>query len=118
DAVENYLLTTTNNVAFYAPQPYYRTLVRRLIPLEIQEYYWEHCYSFINGVENYLLDCPKGAGDDFISKTVENIVSNSEIKPSLTGWTSHIIDATVLGGQNIDAMLAISLIDVELGHRQ
>jgi hypothetical protein len=108
NAVENYLLTTTNKVEYYASLPYYRTLVRRLIPLEIQEYYWEHCYSFVNGVENYLLNCPKGAGDDFISKTVESTVSNSEIKPSLTRWSSHIIDApSSLGGQKIGAKLVI-----------
>jgi len=119
DAVEKYLLTTKANVDYYAVLPYYRTLVRRLIPLEIQEYYNEHCYSALNGLEYYVLDCPKGVADDLTSQTVENIVGNSEIKPTLTGWTSTIISAPKdLGDQNIAAQLAISIIDVELEHRQ
>ncbi len=119
NAVEKYLLTTKANVDYYAVLPYYRTLVRRLIPLEIQEYYNEHCYSALNGLEYYVLDCPRGIAEELSSQTVENIVANSEIKPTLTGWASHIIDApTSLGDQNITAQLAISLIDVELEHRQ
>ena len=119
DAVEAYLLTTNSNVEYYAPLPYYRTLVRRLIPLEIQEYYNKHCYSALNGLEYYVLDCPKGLADDLTPQTVENIVANSEIKPTLTGWASRIISAPKsLGDQNISAQLAISLIDVELVHRQ
>ncbi|MFT5520259.1 MAG: hypothetical protein ACI9IA_000849 [Enterobacterales bacterium] len=115
DAVESYLLTVESNVMFYAPLPYYRSLVRRLIPLEIQEYYSEHCYHTVNGLESYNLDCPKGVADELTSQTVKNVVSNSEVIPHLTEWTSSIISApTTLGDQNITAQLAISLIDVEL----
>jgi hypothetical protein len=121
DAVENYLLTTTTNVEYYAVLPFYRTLVRRLIPLEIQEYYWEHCYSTLNGLETYIMDCPKSEviADDFTTQAVKSIVGNTEIKPTLTGWTSYIIAApTSLGDQNTVAKLAISLIDAELQDRQ
>ena len=119
DAVENYLLTTKSNVDYYAVLPLYRTLVRRLIPIELYEYYNEHCYSALNGLEYYVLDCPKGIADDLTSQAVENIVAHSEIKPTLTGWITHIIGAPLsLGDQNIAAQLAISLIDVELEQRQ
>jgi hypothetical protein len=98
DALEAYLLTVESNVEYYVLLPYYRSLVRRLIPLEIQEYYWEHCYHTLNGLESYNLDCPKGVADAFTSQTVENVVSNSEIIPHLTQWTSSIISApTTLG---------------------
>jgi len=119
DAVEAYLSTTRSNVEFYAVLPYYRSLVRRLIPLEIQEYYWEHCYSAVNGLEYYKRDCLMAVADDFTSQIVENIVGNIEIKPHLTEWTSSIISTpSSLGDQNIAAQLAISLIDAELDHRQ
>lgn len=119
DAVEAYLSTTRSNVEFYAVLPYYRSLVRRLVPLEVQEHYWEHCYSAVNGLELYKMDCPMDISTDFISQTVENIVGNEEIKPHLTEWTSSIIGApSSLGDQNIAAQLAISLIDAELDHRQ
>lgn len=121
DAVEKYLLTTKSNVEYYAVLPYYRTLVRRLIPIEIQDYYWENCYSALNGLEHYILDCPKGkaATDDYSSQTVKNIADNSEIKPTLTGWVSYISGSpSSLGDQNTGAQLAISLIDAELQDRQ
>ena len=90
NAVESYLLTTRSNVEYYSVLPYYRSLVRRLIPLDIQSYYWEHCYSAVNGLEFYKLDCPKFGADDFTSQLVENIVGNMEIEPHLTEWTSAI----------------------------
>ena len=119
DAVEAYLITSRTNVEYYAVLPYYRSLIRRLIPLEIQEYYWEHCYSALNGLEYYILDCPKGAADELIFQTIEKVVNNSEIKPHLTEWTSAIVGVPkALGDQNNAAKLAISLIDVELKDRQ
>ena len=119
DAVEAYLVITNSNVEFYAVLPYYRSLVRRLIPLEIQRYYWENCYSAVNGLEYYKLDCLKFDDDDLTSQIVENIVGNIETQPHLTEWTSAIFPTHGgLGDQNIAAQLAISLIDEELDHRQ
>ena len=119
DALEAYLATTTSNVEYYAGLPYYRSLVRQLIPLEIQRYYWENCYSAANGLEYYDLDCQKFDDDALTSQIVQDIVANIEIKPHLTEWASAIIDAPAsLGDQNIAAQMAISLIDKELGHRQ
>lgn len=120
DVVEAYLLITSTNVEYYAELPYYRSLVRRLIPLEIQEHYWEHCYSAVDGLEYYKLDCAKTGSDGLNSQIVENIIGNIEIQPHLTEWTSSIASTPTswLGEQNSTAQLAISLIDEELDHRQ
>jgi hypothetical protein len=120
DAVEAYLLITSTNVEYYDRLPFYRSLVRRLIPLEIQTYYWEHCYSGTNGLEYYDLDCPKPGPVDLSSQIVEDILGNVEIKPHLTEWTGSITGTpdAWLGEQNSAAQLAISLIDEELSHRQ
>lgn len=119
EAVETYLQESRVNSEFYERLPYYRSLVRRLIPLEIQEYYWEHCYSSKNDIEVYKLDCPKAIADGLTFQTVEDIVSNSEIKTHLTEWIGGLMDTPKsLGRQKNAALHAITVIDADLEHRQ
>jgi len=120
NAVEAYLLTTRTNVTYYARVPLYRSEIRQLLPLEIQERYWERCYSSKNGLEYYDLDCTEGTLDkELLVQAVSNILSNSKIKPYLTFWTSTIVSTPQdLEDQNIEARKAISLIDAELKNRQ
>jgi len=119
DALEVYSLESKMNAEFFAVLPYYRSIVRQLIPLEIQEYYWDHCYLQVDGAEIYETDCPSGPGDDLVSNTVDAIVQHPDIKPHLTEWAGAIISAPEsLGSQNSTALRAIRKIEEELERRQ
>ena len=53
DAVEAYLSQIDAGVNANGILPYYRELIRQLIPSEVQAFYWENCYSLSKGVESY-----------------------------------------------------------------
>ena len=83
DAVEGYLaqnatLSVTNIL------PAYRSRVRQLIPFDVQEYYWEHCYVLADGAETYVLDCPKGISDEAAARAVARIADTPDIELLLT----------------------------------
>ena len=119
DAVEAYLAQNTNNADTFVILPEYRSLVRQLIDIDSQEFYWTHCWSFIDGIEKYILECPKGISDEQAHIIVERILSNSNIKPQLTEWVGAIVSLpATLGDQNIAAKKAIDLINQELERRK
>jgi len=86
--------------------------------IEVQQYYWENCYSFVGGIESYLLNCPNGISNENSSKVVETIIHQLDLKPHLTEWASTIVSIpSNFETQNADAQLTITLIDAELEHR-
>jgi len=118
DAFEAYLAQNAGAIPVFRIFPRYRDIVRQLVPLKVQEYYWLNCYSIVDGVEAYDLNCSKGVADDMAFNTVEAIAKHPEIKPSLTQWISGLVMLpTSLGSQNASAELAIEAIDAELDRR-
>ncbi|NNL89391.1 MAG: hypothetical protein HKP25_09995 [Marinicaulis sp.] len=118
DAVEFYLAQNANLEAPNRELPIYRSLVRQLIPLSVQEYYWQMCWDLTGGVETYVLDCPKGVTDDVAARTVDEIISDRKIKRHLTEWIGYIWTMPDdLSEQNAAAELAIAAIDAELERR-
>jgi len=118
DAVEAYRIQNLNNVSAFETTPLYRSLVRQLIDIEPQEYYWANCWSLVNGIEVYILDCPEGMSVDGAKQLVSEIVNNQNIKPHLTQWIGSIVSLPdTLGNQNNAAQKAIDLIDEELEGR-
>lgn len=119
DAVEFYLAQNANLEVPNRELPIYRSLVRQLIPLSVQEYYWETCWDLTGGVETYVLDCPKGVADDVAARTVDKIINDREIERHLTEWIGYIWTMPDdLGEQNAAAELAIAAIDDELERRR
>lgn len=118
DALEAYTAQNKNNTDAVAERPVYRSLVRQLINVKAQEFYWEHCWSFVDGIEKYILDCPKGLTPKEAKLIVELIVNNSNLKPHLTEWIGNIsLLPITLGDQNIYAQRAIDLVYQELENR-
>lgn len=117
-AVEAHLAQNAGAVPVFSILPRYRDVVRQLVPIKVHEYYWLNCYSIVDGVEAYDLNCPKGITDDIAFNTVEAISQHTEIKPSLTQWLSGLVMLPVsLGSQNASAELAIAAIDAGLERR-
>ena len=117
-AVEGYLaqnatLSITNLL------PAYRSRVRQLIPVDVQDYYWANCYLLEDGAETYLLDCPKGASDDVAARVVARIVDSPDIEPFLTEWAGlNTATPSDLRGQVEAVNRALAVIDEELERRR
>ena len=118
DAVEVYLAQNKSNAITFTEFPPYRSLVRQLVDVNASEFYWAKCWSLIDGLENYILDCPKGISDEEAQTIIDRILTKPTIRPYLTSWISGIVSLpTVLGDQNIAAQNAINLINQELESR-
>ena len=78
-------------VQAFSDKPYYRSVVRQLIPYQSQEYYWLNCHYAFAGFEKLILDCPSGVTTEIASEVVEAIKRNPEIGPLLTKWTGTVI---------------------------
>jgi hypothetical protein len=116
DAVEAYLAQNRSNAAPFGELPVYLSLVRQLVNVRAQEFYWEHCWSLVDGTEKYNLDCPEGISSDEARSLVNQIISDPNIKPHLTEWIGAILSLT-LGDQNIAARKAVALINDEIEAR-
>ena len=118
DAVEVYLAQVRGNGTAFEVLPVYRSLVRQLINLEAQEHYWEDCWSLVDGVEKYVLDCPEGISPDEARMMVNDIINDPDIKRHLTEWVGNIVSLPqTLGDQNRVARRAVDLIDEEIERR-
>ncbi len=118
NAVEVYLAENRTNADTVEELPAYRSSVRQLINIDAQEFYWEYCWSIVDGIEKYNLDCPEGVSTDEARLLVNDIVNNSNIKPHLTEWIGAIVSLPkTLGDQNIAAQKAIDLITTEIEAR-
>ncbi len=118
DAVESYRAQNINNASTFVELPIYRSLIRQLITVKAQEHYWEACWSLIDGIEDYILDCPPGMPVDEARSLVSAVIDNSNIKPHLTEWVGAIVSVPeTLGYQNIAAQNAIDVINEELEAR-
>jgi hypothetical protein len=118
DSVETYLAQIRSNIGPFETLPVYRSLVRQLIDIEAQEYYWENCWSLVDGVERYVLDCPEGVSPDEARLAVNRIINDPGIKGHLTEWVGAIVSLPqTLGDQNLAAREAIELISEEIARR-
>jgi hypothetical protein len=73
----------------------------------------------IDGIEKYILNCPKGISDEKAKIITDRILTQPNIRPYLTEWIGGIVSLpNVLGGQNTAAQNAIAVIDAELVRRQ
>lgn len=118
DSIEEYIQININNSIAINELPVYRSLVRQIISLEAQEFYWANCWSIKNGLETYVLDCPKGISDVEARGLVDRIVGNPNIKPHLTQWMGQVVSLSqTLGAQNKAAQEAVDIINQELERR-
>ena len=119
DAVEKYLAQSQGNVTAFKDMPVYRSLVRQLVNIEAQEHYWEICWSLVDGIEEYVLDCPEGISPDESRMTVNAIIDDPGIERHLTEWLGAIVSLPqTLGDQNLAAQRAVDLISEVIERRQ
>jgi hypothetical protein len=101
ELVERYKTYSHQVALVLSVEPRYRTLVRGLIPIDVQDAYWEHCYRLVDAVEVYLDPCPSPGGFTLEPGRIEEILENPDIVPSLREWTSivRVVGETLTGPQ-------------------
>lgn len=90
ELVERYKTYSHQVALVLSVEPRYRTLVRGLIPIDVQDAYWEQCYRLVDAVEVYLDPCPSPGGVAIEAERLEEIFANPAIVPSLREWTSIV----------------------------
>ncbi len=104
------------SVALERP-PTYRSLVRQLLPIELQDRYWQLCFAQEGGSERYLYPCPEPVDSEPINQTlIEEILDNVQIVMSLREWTSvaRLTGHTLVVDQSAAAQAAIDAISLSL----
>ena len=66
----------------------YRTLVRRKIPIELQDAYWNSCFLIEEQVEIYIDPCEKPDSVVVDPELVISILSDEKIITTMREWTS------------------------------
>ncbi|WOJ93806.1 hypothetical protein R0135_01235 [Congregibacter variabilis] len=117
-AVEAYLAQVDGNVNGFDVLPVYRSLVRQVINIEAQEYYWEKCWSLVDGIEKYNLNCPEGIPPGEATMLVNEVIDDPSIERHLTEWVGAIVSLPLtLRDQNLAAQRAVDLISEEIERR-
>jgi hypothetical protein len=89
EAVETLLQTNHRTAQGLEIRPEYRTLVRRMIPIELQDIYWTRCFIEEDGHERYAMPCAPPADSPPVPTAVVNrILADPRIIATLREWTS------------------------------
>jgi hypothetical protein len=118
DSVDLFLADNESTALNFDDKPHYRDLIRQLMPIDVQDFYWENCYSYIDNKEIYELNCPKGVSDKVSLQLVNSITQHPDIQPHLTQWTSNTrFTRNDAANRNQKADEAIKAINDELERR-
>jgi len=81
-------------------RPVYREHIRGLIPLPVQNYIWEQCYSNDN-YDQKLLECEAPINDGDAAALVTTISKNEQLMSELRYWMSTMHVAQNIGNERI-----------------
>ncbi len=86
--LDRFLIDNESTALNFDDKPYYREIIRQIIPINVQDFYWKNCYTYENNKETYVHNCNKGIVDELALEIVNTIIQNPEVKPHLTRWVS------------------------------
>jgi hypothetical protein len=87
-AVEEFQLVNFQSANALASPPPYRAKVRSVLPIKLQDAYWDHCYSLTSGIERYFVPCAPPDGIAVDPAMVESILTDADLMSALREWTS------------------------------
>lgn len=100
DSLASYYTNAANPVM--TERPVYREHVRGVIPLGIQLYIWENCYSSDSATVQKLLDCKSPVSEARAAEIVDAVRRNDALMAELRYWMSSMHIAAVIGSQRIE----------------
>jgi len=83
-------------------RPAYREHVRGVIPLGIQLYIWENCYSSDSATVQELHDCASPVSEEQAAEIADSIRRSDALMAELRYWISSMHIAAVIASQRIE----------------
>jgi hypothetical protein len=113
ELVNQYKSISHNVAAILREEPRYRSMVRGLIPIKIQDAYWQHCFLNNGKAEIYLYPCPEPARLTINTEFLDKLINNAELMASLREWASiiKVIGEDLVGQQKMQGWAIIEAID-------
>lgn len=97
-------------------RPTYRVHVRGVIPLEVQDYIWTHCYGSSMSQEQTLLDCVSPTSEARAREVVNAIRGDRALMAELCYWMSTMTVAALIGRDRTGHATQLSqAVEAELG---
>jgi hypothetical protein len=78
-------------------RPAYRMHIRGVIPLDLQDYIWAHCYRQTPQLDQDLVDCPPPISEARAAAIVNTIRSDRALMAELRYWMSTMYVAAQIG---------------------
>jgi hypothetical protein len=75
--------------------------VRGIIPLDVQEYIWSHCYKSDERGVQQLIDCPSPVDEARARRIVDTIAGDAALMAELRYWMSTMRVARLIGADRI-----------------
>ncbi|PHR54021.1 MAG: hypothetical protein COA47_16150 [Robiginitomaculum sp.] len=101
--------------------PEYRKHVRGIVPLDIQNYIWENCYSTTNNADQLLNDCDAPVAPERASRITDQLADNTALMSELRYWVTNMRVATLISKNRIgqaEAMQAFIQDELGLKHEE
>lgn len=89
EAVERYKSISDRSSTGLVAPPEFRTLVRRLIPIRLQDQYWENCFVETGISEIYVFPCARpNTAESIDPQDIREILEADGLAAALREWTS------------------------------
>jgi hypothetical protein len=106
--------TNSGNPAL-TERPKYREHVRGYIPISVQHYIWDNCYSSDAYGGQIMFECDAPAQLSNAGEIVDSIVTNEELMREMRYWMSTLRVASIIGQDRIEAAIDLQkIIEAEL----
>ena len=97
-------------------RPAYRMHVRGIIPLDVPDYIWTHCYGSTPTQQQVLLDCASPISEARAAGIVTAIRSDRALMGELRYWMSTMTVAAQIGGDRQErATQLLGAVEAEMG---
>lgn len=87
--------------------PQYREHVRGIVPIAVQTYIWENCYSVGTDNQQYLLDCDAPVSDLESARIVNQLSADTALMSELRYWVSNMRVATSVSRARMSAAILV-----------
>ncbi len=102
-----------------AERPHYREHVRGVIPLHLQTYIWDNCYTSDIKARQTMLDCAAPVGEAEAARVVDAIRADAALMAELRYWMSTMKVASQVGGDRLESAMALRrAVDAAAGNKK
>ena len=84
------------DAAVYSITPRYRELIRKRMPLVIQDYYWQECYALEREADTDFVTCSSPVAKDLQFELLSTFIQQDELINELRFWISNLNVSTSL----------------------